>query len=51
VSGRRGPCVTIRRNHHMSPSVVIMCFGSEAPMPTRRIHITTSNPSPGPRPR
>src|SRR5262245_62059068 len=43
--------VTIRRHPHMSPSVVIMCFGFEAPMPTRRIHITPSNPPPGPRPR
>jgi hypothetical protein len=42
--------------HHPSSSqsslsVVIMCFAFEAPMPARRIHITTSNPPPGPRPR
>jgi len=36
---------------HVSPSVVIMCFGCEAPMPPRRIHIRPSNPPPGPRPR
>ena len=41
----------VRRHPHVSPSVVIMCFAFEAPMPTRRIHITTSNPPPGPRPR
>ena len=51
------PCAIIRRHpmchypSHVSLSVVIMCFAFEAPMPTRRIHITTSNPPPGPRPR
>jgi|SRR5258708_1760797 hypothetical protein len=49
------PYVTPMWHHpsssHVSLSVVIMCFAFEAPMPTRRIHITTSNPPPGPRPR
>ena len=49
------PYVTPMCHHasssHMSPIVVIMCFGFEAPMPTRRIHIRASHPPPGPRPR
>src|SRR6516164_6115272 len=35
--GRRGLFVTPYVTHDVSPSVVIMCFAFEAPMPTRRI--------------
>src|SRR5262249_53734234 len=59
VFGHRGPYhphMSATMWHHpsssrVSPSVVIMCFAFEPAMPTLRIHITTSNPPPGPRPR
>jgi hypothetical protein len=48
VSGRRGRCVTPYVTHDVAPSVVIMCFEFDAPMPSLSIR---SNPPPGPRPR
>src|SRR5262249_17552481 len=53
------PCVTIRRHpichhpssSHLPPSLDIIFLHFEAHMQSRRIHITTSNPPPGPRPR